>query len=168
MQDFRSLNPTRPINENLELVLIEVGVTRLAVRAASIKRLQRMNLLELESPGPEAHPALRGFVYSNSLPVFDLAQLLGFESATLNYKKDEQILIIERGERRAGFVVEQAQEVIRAALSELDTLPLLVQESLLRPAAWALWRKSKEEIIILVEPTECFSDTEWSHVINKG
>lgn len=154
--------------ESLEVVLIELGNTRLAVRAANIKRLQRLNLFELEAPGPQAHPALRGYIYSNNMPIFDLAQLFELEDAPPRYKKEDQILIINYRGRAAGFVVEQAQEVIRVGLNEVDPLPAIVEESRSRPAAWALWRKSQEELIILVEPTECFSADEWSQVTNKG
>jgi chemotaxis signal transduction protein len=166
MQDFRSMG-LLPSLETLELVLIKLNDTDFGVRASSVKRLQRLNPSELESPDPDAHPALRGYVYNSKLPILDLRRLLepGNEPTSLN--KEEQIIIVEYDNRRAGFIVDQAQEVMRAGLAELDVLPLIVERSRLRPAAWALWRK-KDEIIILVEPTECFSADEWSQVLDKG
>ncbi|MEI6044774.1 MAG: chemotaxis protein CheW [Chloroflexota bacterium] len=165
MLDFRLKN-TEAIAEVIQLVLVEIGKTTLAVRASNVKRLQQINLNELELPNRGIHPALSAYVYSNDLPIFDLGQLLGLGST--NYQAESQLLIIEQANRRAGFLVDQAQEVVQVELDELDLLPELVERSRLRPAAWALWRKSTKDIIILIEPTECFTIEEWQIVINKG
>jgi chemotaxis signal transduction protein len=153
-------------SEVLELVLVETGQTFLAVRASGIKRLQRISRGELQKPEQEVHPALWGYLPPTDLPVFDLAQLL--ELGSIAPGKEYQILIIERDGYRAGFIVGQAQEVLRAGLDELDVLPALVERSRLRPAVWALWRRTKQDLTILVEPTDCLTAEEWQCVLNKG
>lgn len=152
--------------ETLELVLLETGNTSLAVRATSVKRLQRIGSADLRLAGRGIHSALCGYLYTASLPVFDMADLLGLGHTPP--ANEYQLLVTEYGNRRAGFVVEQAQEVLRAGFNELDVLPPVVARARLRPAAWALWRKSPEELIVLIEPTECFTAEEWQHVLDKG
>jgi hypothetical protein len=165
MLDFRTTKAAIR-TETLQLVLIETGKIYLAVRASSIKRLQRINLSELDLPERGIHPALCAYIYSSNLPIFDLAQLLGLGNT--NYNTEIQILITERGNRQAGFIVDQAQEVVQIGLNELDVLPTIVERSRLRPAAWAIWRRSTTDIMVLIEPTECFTAEEWQIVINKG
>ncbi len=152
----------------MELILIEAGQRRFAIRASSIKRLQRIKLAELEAPAPQAPRALCGYLKLTNLPIFDLTILLGLETSPVAL--EAPILIASYGNRQAGFIVEQTHEVKRAGLNELDVLPRIVEQARLRPAAWALWRNPevKDQIIILIEPTECLTAEEWNNGINKG
>ncbi len=150
--------------ETLELVLIRLGEHYFGIRAAAVQRLEKLSLALLLRPEFESHPALCGFLRVNQLPVFDLARLLGLESRVM----PEQLLQMESGGRRAGFMVEQAAEVVRVGLDELALIPAIIEQHRLRPAAWALWRKSEQEIIVLIEPIESLSAEEWQQISKQG
>jgi len=157
-------------NETLELLIVRVAEVQLAIRSSSIKRLENFRLKALNKVDKIGHPALLGYISPNFTAVFDLARLLKLETpGSANEpdetgKKESQLLQIEYKGYLAGFVVDQAQEVVRVNLAELDVLPSVVEKARLRPAAWALWRKDEQEILILIEPTEAISAEEWEQL----
>lgn len=153
---------------SIEVLLVQIGDQWLGVRTKRLLRLAPFSLNRL-SPIPEELssllPALLGVVsQADNMPVIDLVRLLELPLETR--PSSEQMMIIEYEGLAVGFVVQVAQEIERVNLKDIRLLPRLVEQSLVKPVVWAIWQRSAEEPIPLIEPTEALSLSEWNFLMN--
>lgn len=147
----------------LEVLVIQTGGMWLAVRAARVGRLRRYNPADLIKSELAPVPGFIGFIGSLGLPLLNLATLLQLEDGALG--SEAQVLIVDQPGFTAGFVVEIAQEIERAELQTLRLLPPLIEQLSLRPAIWALWQRTPDTIIPLLEPLNVLNEAEWQLLI---
>ena len=153
----------RPNLTSLEVLVVQTGGIWLAVRATRVGRLRRYNPSDVIPSETTSIPAFLGIIGSLGLPLLNLATLLDLESESLG--QEAQVLVMEHDGLAAGFVVEVAQEIERAELQTLRLLPPLIEELRLKPAIWALWQRTPETLIPLVEPLSILTEAEWQLVM---
>lgn len=149
----------------LEVLIVKSGEQWLAIRTKRLVRLMAFSSEQLTPPEETlkvGSPALVGSFSPISLPIFDLAVLLNLTEATKNLEgANAQVIIMEQGGLSVGFLVQAAQEIERASLKDLHLLPPLIKQSLLKPAVWAVWQRSAEEMLLLIDPTAALNELEW-------
>ena len=153
---------------SIEVLLVQIGNQWLGIRTKRLVRLAPFSLTRL-SPVPEELstllPALLGVVsQADNMPVIDLMTLLDLSLEAR--PSSEQMMIIEYEGLAVAFVVQVAQEIERINLKDIKLLPRLVEQSLLKPVVWAIWQRSAEEPIPLIEPTEALSLSDWNFLMN--
>lgn len=138
MADAQLMTPVAALSRGLQLTRIEDG--RVVARGSEDVLLRRlfsiggvgvifqgarlmMEILEAPKvyPLPNAPRTCRGLVNLRGglVPVFDLRRMLGGEGGGLRW-----VLVVERGEQAAGFVVDQLpRQVSLPSSSRLDQAP---------------------------------------------
>ncbi len=168
---FRAADEVAPKStlNSLEVLLVEVGKTAIAIRASRVGRLRQYNpdqLLKPEELGQVGFPGFLGFMGAVGLPLIDLATLLELESSLAD--KTFQVLTIEQNNLMLGFVVGATQEIERVSLKDIQLLPPLIEEMRLKPAVWGLWQQSQDKLIPLVEPTAALSAADLQFLIETS
>jgi chemotaxis signal transduction protein len=147
----------------MEVLVVQTGGMWLAVRASRVGRLRRYNPADLIKSEMAPVPGFMGFIGSLGLPLLNLATLLQLEDNNLG--SEAQVLVVDQLGFTAGFVVEVAQEIERAELQALRLLPPLIEQLSLRPAVWALWQRTPDAIIPLLEPLNVLNEAEWQLLV---
>ncbi len=150
----------------LELLVIQSGESKLAIRAAAINRLRRFKLAEIQPLDNQTIPGGLGHIPSQNLPVLHLAGLLGLDNSQPLDEATCQIIVTEFQGQDVGFVVEQAHEMERAELQDIHLLPAVIEQLLYKPAVWALWQPSPENIVPLVDLSLTLNSSEWQQLFD--
>ena len=158
-----SLQPT------LEVLLIQVGQTKLGVRAKNIIRLQSYAPEMLFQPAHDAPKFLLGLLgwRGTYLPLLDLNRLLQQPPVPAE-QPGQQVLVIEWESRKVGFLVQVAEQIERIWVRDLRLLPSVVEKNLIKPAVWAIWQPQPDELIPLLEPALTLDANDWQAVDQHG
>ena len=148
----------------LEVLLIKLDAQLFALRARQIIRLQQFKADQLLPSTNIQLPYLHGLLgwRGTYLPLLDLATLLELTPGSLD--DSQQVLVLEQVGQPVGLLVQAAQQIERFNLADLHLLPPLIEQNLLKPAVWALWKRSPTELIPLFDPGALLSQTEWQAV----
>lgn len=158
-----------------EVLVFCVGETWLAIRANRIQRLMAYTPAAIKPGTPDdptfEAPALLGYFepaglaekkegFSPTLsgkvasfPVLALDKLLEL-SAPVSEDAYKQIICLEHNGGTVGLAIESALEIERANVTDIRVLPAWVENSRTKPVVWALWQRSHDELLPLVEPLE--------------
>jgi chemotaxis signal transduction protein len=164
-----------------EVLVFCVGETWLAVRANRIQRLMAYTNEAIKPPTAHdpAFPALLGFFEPSSIldkkegdltspqsgkflvslerfPVLALNTLLEL-SAPVGETSYKQIICFEHNGGTVGFAIETALEIERANVTDVRVLPAWVEKSRHKPVVWALWQRTDDDLLPLVDPLEAIS-----------
>jgi chemotaxis signal transduction protein len=163
---YYTFQPTKTTQtERIELLLVEIGDARYAIRAAHIMRLAKETNLQLRKdkfPSKNQNAYL-GYIRQLDIPVYDLNILLGEEACQAG---GEQVVIMKDDREDAlvyGFRVNNATEVASVNLNELVALPEIVENNKTEPLVWAMWVKHSdptEQITSLINPIAIVKDDE--------
>jgi chemotaxis signal transduction protein len=168
------MSGTRP--SIFEVLVFCVGETWLVIRAHRIQRLMAYTTAAIK-PGAPDEPIFAGLLgyfepsglpekkesFSPTLsgklarfPVLALDKILELPAPVAEdaYK---QIICMEYNGGTIGFAIESALEIERANVADVRVLPSWVENSRTKPVVWALWQRSPDELLPLVEPLEAVS-----------
>jgi chemotaxis signal transduction protein len=137
----------------LEILIIRVAGQWFGVRNDQPLRLLNFQARQLNKPAEPALAGLSGLLGElgiSCLPVFDLAHLLELPDSPAASQAGQLVQLNLNGQA-LGFAIEQAQEFQRAPMSELRQLPPMLKQLRARPAIWAVWQRSAEELIPLLD-----------------
>ncbi len=133
---------------------LEILVIRVAGQWFGLRSDRQIHLLHFEASQlrqPDGNLAqisgLLGELGENRLPVLDLAYLLELPT----HSPAKQLVQLTLNGQTFGFAIEQAQEIQRVALAELHQLPPLIKHLHTRAAVWAVWQRSAEDLIPLLD-----------------
>ncbi len=134
---------------------LEILVIRVAGQWFGLRSDRQIHLLHFEAsqlrqpdgPALAQISGLLGELGEKRLPVLDLAYLLELPTDSLA----NQLVQLTLNGQTFGFAIEQAQEIQRVALAELHQLPPLIKHLHTRAAVWAVWQRSAEDLIPLLD-----------------
>ncbi len=141
----------------LEILVIRVAGQWLALRSARQLRVASFEAGQLGPGDPLTDRQTGRIGYLNkanvSLPVYDLAFLLGLKAEPALSDNGQIIVQTWPGSGTAGFTIEMAQEIQRAPLTALRQLPEIVRRPGITPLIWAIWLRPDGELIPLLDLT---------------
>lgn len=139
---------------SLEVLVFQAGDQWFGLRSGRQFRLVRFGpgqIKLLETP-PEKENGLVGYLTKTgaSLPVYDLAFLLGLKSEPALPAEGQLIQVLIENQP-VGFIIEQAQEIQRVPVPELRQLPAILSDLWTAPVIWAVWLRPDNTLIPLLE-----------------
>jgi chemotaxis signal transduction protein len=154
-----------------KVTYLEILVVRLAGQWFGVRSDQNLRLLHfVESRlSPASNPALTGLagflgeLDRGQLPCFDLAALLELPTGLARAPLKQLIRLTLNG-RNLGFAIEEAQEIQRVALTDLKQIPPVIKILRSRPAAWAVWLRSPEQLIPLLDFSAVLDNSAWKSI----
>lgn len=164
--------------ETFEILVVCVSEILLAIRANRIQRLIAYLPGAIQPPAAEepTFPGLLGYFDPSAMPAktdggsrlarhrvladstqrFPVLALSGLLELPVPANTDayKQIICIEQNGTTVGFAIEAASEIERANIADVRLLPKWVEESRIKPVVWALWQRTPDDLLPLVEPLE--------------
>ena len=107
-------------NDAEPFVLFELAGTTYGVRSRFV---QQMEMVEHITPVPNAAPAVEGVVLARGqvIPALNLRARFGFEKIPFDLRS--RLVIVNRGERTLGLIVDTAREFLRIPVTAIEPPP---------------------------------------------